>query len=67
MHNVTELLLDVFKLVLLACILSVLIHIYGAINDKGINMHLYQQVTTEHCSWDVKTSKGTVINMKGGD
>jgi hypothetical protein len=55
------------QVMMLVLIVFVLIALINTINDKGINMHLYQQVTTEHCSWDVKTSKGTVINMKGGD
>jgi hypothetical protein len=54
------------QVMMLVLIVFVLIALINTINDKGINMHLYQQVTTEHCSWDVKTSKGTVINMKGG-
>jgi len=53
--------------VLLSLILAALIALINTVNDKGINMHLYQKIETEHCSWDVEAKSGTVINMKGGN
>jgi hypothetical protein len=47
----------------LILILMALIELINTVNDKGINMHLYQKIKTEHCAWDVETSKGTIINM----
>lgn len=52
-------------LILLGLILAALISLIHTVNDKGINMHFYQQIYAEHCSWDVTTKRGTIIQMKG--
>lgn len=56
-------LLCIVGVVLLFLILLCLIDINQTIDAKGINMHLYQRISTDHCSWRVETSKGTVIHM----
>lgn len=64
--STANLFLKVVNTIVLILILLGIVELIQTVNDKGINMHFYQKISTEHCSWDVETSKGTTINMIGG-
>lgn len=64
--STANLFLKVVSTIMLILIFFALVELIQTVDDKGINMHLYQQISTEHCSWDVETSSGTIINMTGG-
>jgi hypothetical protein len=54
----------IYTSILLGLILAALVALIQTVNDKGINMHLYQKISTDHVTLDVDTGKGTTINMK---
>jgi len=63
--NIILVTLSVVQVVFLALLLFGVAEIINTIYDKGINVHMHQRITTEHCTWDVTTKSGTIINMKG--